>query len=109
MSQRGQASVELVAGAALLVAAALAVCLLLVAAGALFAHLMRVSDAGSAGQRAADLAALAAAQRLSQEPFADPSQLRAVAARTAMANGARLTGFTVLSRSGVPAGVEVHV
>jgi len=95
---RGQASVALVG-----------IVLLLVAAGALFAHLMRVADAGSTAQRAADLAALAAARRLAHEPFAKPAHLRAVAGSVAAANGARLTGFTVLSRAGLPAGVEVRV
>ena len=96
MSERGQLSIP-----------AVGVLLLLVLAGALLAYLTRVNEAGATAQRAADMAALAAAQLLAEDPGAPPGALRAAAERAAGANGGAVTGFRILHRQGLPSGVEV--
>ena len=96
MSERGQLSIP-----------AVGVLLLLVLAGALLAYLTRVDEAGATAQRAADMAALAAAQLLADDPVVPAAALRAAAERAAEANGGTVTGFRVLHRQGLPSGVEV--
>src|SRR4051794_16301581 len=86
-----------------------AVVLLLMAGGALLAHLARIGDSGGRGQTAADVAALAAARALGADPSAPAAALRAVAARAAADNGARLEALDELGRDGLPAGVRVTV
>jgi cell wall-associated NlpC family hydrolase len=88
---------------------AVALALLLVAGGAVLMHLARVGDAGGRGQTAADLAAISAVHVLAADPFADEASLRTAAARTAAANGARVTSLRPLADGGIPSGVEVTV
>jgi hypothetical protein len=68
VSERGQLSIP-----------AVGVLLLLVLAGALLAYLTRVDEAGATAQRAADMAALAAAQLLADDPVVPAAALRAAA------------------------------
>ena len=98
MSERGQVAIGAIAG---LTAVLLGVVVLL--------HLARIASAGAGAQTAADVAALAAARTLADDPSAAPAAARSVAASAARANGARLTRL-VIDRSGnVATGVEVTV
>jgi cell wall-associated NlpC family hydrolase len=96
VSERGQLS-----------AAAVGVLMLLVLAGVVLAYLMRVDEAGATAQKAADMAALAAAGVLATDPAASEHALREAADRAAESNGGRVSGLTVLQEDGLPSGVEV--
>lgn len=98
MNDRGQISVAAVA--------AIAVVLL---GGALLGYLSMVAAGGGHAQRAADLAAVAAATRLADDPDADVAALRAAAAGAARRNGADLISFNVVRDGAVPRAVDVAV
>ena len=98
MSERGQVSVM-----------ACALVLLLVLAGFLIGLLGGIDSAGANAQRAADMAALAAGQGLSDDPAAAAADLRAAADDAARDNGGRLISLTQLTEEGLPSGVEVSV
>jgi cell wall-associated NlpC family hydrolase len=98
VNERGQVSVM-----------ACALVLLLVLAGFLIGILGSIDTAGANAQRAADMAALAAGQRLSSDPAAAAADLRAVAGDAARDNGGRLVSLTRLTEDGLPSGVEVSV
>jgi cell wall-associated NlpC family hydrolase len=98
VSERGQISVAAVA--------AIAIVLL---GGVLLGYLSMVAAGGGHAQRAADLAAVAAATRLADDPDADASELRRVAAGVAGRNGARLVSFDVARSGSVPRAVDVAV
>jgi cell wall-associated NlpC family hydrolase len=89
--------------------AAAGVLTLLLLGAALLVYLAGVRAAGARGQRAADLAALAAARVLAADPGASPGALRAAAARAAAANGGRLAELRVEGAPGVPSDVDVAV
>jgi cell wall-associated NlpC family hydrolase len=96
MSERGQLSI-----------AAVGVLMLLVLAGVVLAYLVRVDEAGATAQKAADMAALAAAGVLAEDPAASEQSLREAAERIARSNGGRVVAFAVLRDDGLPSGVEV--
>ncbi|MGZ4481082.1 MAG: C40 family peptidase, partial [Gaiellales bacterium] len=98
MSERGQVA-PVLAG----------ITLLLLWGGLFLFFLGRVDAGGARAQTAADLAALAAAQRLAADPAAGAPALRAEAARVARANGGRLVSLVTLTDHGLPSGVEVGV
>jgi cell wall-associated NlpC family hydrolase len=98
MSERGQISVAAVG--------AIAVVLL---GGVLLGYLSMVAADGGRAQRAADLAAVAAATRLANDPDADPADVRRVAVDAAGRNGARLVSFGLVRDGPVPRGVDVAV
>ena len=98
MTERGQISV-----------AACGLLLALVLAGALLATLGHIDNAGAAGQRAADQAALAAARSLASDPSASREALTAIARGSAKANGADLRSLRLIEAGGLPSGVEVTV
>lgn len=98
MSDRGQISVAAVA--------AITVVLL---GGVLLGYLSMVATAGGHAQRAADLAAVAAATRLADHPDADAEDLRRVAADAARRNGARLVSFGLVRDGPIPRAVDVAV
>ena len=98
MSERGQVSVM-----------ACALVLLLVLAGFLIGIMGGIDSAGANAQRAADMAALAAGQRLSSDPAAAVADLRAAADDAARDNGGRLVSLTQLTEDGLPSGVDVSV
>jgi cell wall-associated NlpC family hydrolase len=98
VSERGQISVAAVA--------AIAVVLL---GGVLLGYLSMVAAGGGHAQRAADLAAVAAATRLADDPDAGASELRRVAAEAAGRNGTRLVSFDVARNGSVPRAVDVAV
>ena len=98
MSERGQISVAAVA--------AMAVVLL---GGVLLGYLSMVAAGGGHVQRAADLAAVAAATRLADDPDATASDLRRVASDAARRNGARLVSFDLVRAGPVPRAVDVAV
>jgi cell wall-associated NlpC family hydrolase len=98
VNERGQVSVM-----------ACALVLLLVLAGFLIGILGGIDSAGANAQRAADMAALAAGDRLSSDPAAAAADLRAVADDAARDNGGRLVSLIQLTEEGVPSGVEVSV
>jgi cell wall-associated NlpC family hydrolase len=98
VSERGQISVM-----------ACALVLLLVLAGFLIGILGGIDSAAANAQRAADMAALAAGQRLSDDPAAAAADLRAAADDAARDNGGRLVSLTQLTEEGLPSGVEVSV
>jgi cell wall-associated NlpC family hydrolase len=68
-----------------------------------------IDSAGANAQRAADMAALAAGQRLSSDPAAAVADLRAAADDAARDNGGRLVSLTQLTEDGLPSGVDVSV
>jgi cell wall-associated NlpC family hydrolase len=98
VTERGQVSVVAVA----------AVTLLLLG-GVLFGFLSRIAAGGGHAQRAADLAAIAAARALGDDPAATPGDLRAAAGRIAVANGARVVSVGVVRAGAVPRAVDVAV
>jgi cell wall-associated NlpC family hydrolase len=98
VSERGQVSVM-----------ACALVLLLVLAGFLIGIMGGIDSAGANAQRAADMAALAAGQRLSSDPAAAVADLRAAADDAARDNGGRLVSLTQLTEDGLPSGVDVSV
>jgi cell wall-associated NlpC family hydrolase len=98
VNERGQVSVM-----------ACALVLLLVLAGFLIGMLGGIDSAGANAQRAADMAALAAGDRLTSDPAAAAADLRAAADDAARDNGGRLVSLTQLTEKGVPSGVEVSV
>ncbi|HEY2790341.1 MAG TPA: C40 family peptidase [Gaiellales bacterium] len=98
MNERGQISV-----------AAIAALTVLLLGGVLMGYLSMVAVGGGHAQRAADLAAIAAAGRLGADPEAPPARLRGVAAGVARRNGARLVSLRVVRAGGVPRAVDVAV
>jgi cell wall-associated NlpC family hydrolase len=98
VSERGQISV-----------AAVAAVTLILLGGVLFGYLSRVAAGGGHAQRAADLAAIAAARALAADPFAGTGGLRAAADRAATANGARVVSVDVVRAGAVPRAVNVSV
>jgi cell wall-associated NlpC family hydrolase len=96
--QRGQLTV-----------AAVGVMIALLVGGAVLVHLARIRAEGGHAQRAADLAAIAAAQLLASDPQAPVSALRETAASAAKANGADLRWVRVQRRNGIAASIEVGV
>jgi cell wall-associated NlpC family hydrolase len=98
VKERGQVSI-----------AAVAAVTLILLGGVLFGYLSRVAAGGGHAQRAADLAAIAAARALGADPFADPAGLRAAADRAATANGARVVSVDVVRAGAVPRAVDVAV
>jgi cell wall-associated NlpC family hydrolase len=96
--ERGQISV-----------AAVAAVTLLLLGGVLFGYLSRVAAAGGHAQRAADLAAIAAARTLGADPGAGEADLKAAAGRSAAANGARVVSLRVVRAGAVPRAVDVAV
>jgi cell wall-associated NlpC family hydrolase len=92
------------------VAPAVVAVLVLVALGAgVLVQLGRIGAGGGHAQRAADLAAIAAADALARDPWAAPATLRTAAEAVARANGGAVERLRVLARAGVPSGVEVEV
>lgn len=98
MSERGQISV-----------AAVAALMLVLLGGVLVGYLSMVAVGGGHAQRAADLAAIAAAGRLGADPEATPVELRGVAAAVARRNGARVLLLRVVRAGTVPRAVDVAV
>jgi cell wall-associated NlpC family hydrolase len=98
VNDRGQISVAAVA--------AIAVVLL---GGVLLGYLSMVAAGGGHAQRAADLAAVAAATRLADDPDADVAALHAAAADAARRNGAVLVSFDVVRDGPVPRAIDVAV
>ena len=98
MSERGQISV-----------AAIAALTAVVLGGVLVGYLSMVAVGGGQAQRAADLAAIAAAGRLGADPEARPAALQRVAAGIARRNGARVVSLRVVRAGGVPRAVDVAV
>jgi cell wall-associated NlpC family hydrolase len=96
--ERGQVSVAAVA--------AIAVVLL---GGVLLGYLSMVAAGGGRAQRAADLAAVAAARSLAADPDANAADLRRVAAGVARRNGARLVTFRVVRDGPIPRAVDLSV
>jgi cell wall-associated NlpC family hydrolase len=96
--ERGQISVAAVA--------AITVVLL---GGVLIGYLSMVAAGGGHAQRAADLAAIAAAGRLGADPDASSGDLYRVAAAAAAANGGRLVSVRVVRTGSVPRAVDVAV
>jgi cell wall-associated NlpC family hydrolase len=98
VSERGQISVAAVAAVAVVLLGAV-----------LLGYLSMVAAGGGHAQRAADLAAVAAASRLADDPGAGASELRQVAAGAARRNGARLVSFAVVRSGSIPRAVDVSV
>jgi cell wall-associated NlpC family hydrolase len=98
VNDRGQISVAAVA--------AIAVVLL---GGVLLGYLSMVAAGGGHAQRAADLAAVAAATRLAGDPEAGAADLRRAAAAAARRNGAALVSFRMVGDGPVPRAVDVGV
>ncbi|HXD71736.1 MAG TPA: C40 family peptidase, partial [Gaiellales bacterium] len=98
MSERGQISVAAVGAIALVLLGAV-----------LLGYLSMVAAGGGHAQRAADLAAVAAATRLAADPDATSATLREVAADTARQNGARLVSFDLVRDGQMPRAVDVSV
>ncbi|HEY3764052.1 MAG TPA: C40 family peptidase [Gaiellales bacterium] len=98
MSERGQISVALVAAVTLVMLG-----------GVLLGYLSQVAVGGGHAQRAADLAAIAAAKRLGADPGAPAAALRRTAAGSAGANGARIVSVRVIRTGAVPRAVDVTV
>ena len=98
MSERGQISVAAVGAIAVVLLGAV-----------LLGYLSMVAAGGGRAQRAADLAAVAAAKRLAADPDAAPAALRGLAADAARRNGARLLSFDVERDGSVPRAVDVAV
>ncbi len=98
MNERGQISV-----------AAIAVVTLVLLGGVLLGFLGRVAAGGGHAQRAADLAAIAAARGLGADPEATPAALRRIAAEVAGRNGARVASLRILRDGSVPRAVDLAV
>jgi cell wall-associated NlpC family hydrolase len=98
VSERGQISV-----------AAVGAVFVVLLGAVLLGYLSMLAAGGGHAQRAADLAAVAAATRLAAEPDATPSALRALATETARRNGARLVSFDLVRDGPVPRAVDVSV
>jgi hypothetical protein len=96
--ERGQISV-----------AAVAAITLVLLGGVLIGYLSMVAAGGGHAQRAADLAAIAAAGRLGTNPDASSADLRRVAAAAAAANGGRVVSLHVVRTGSVPRAVDVAV
>jgi cell wall-associated NlpC family hydrolase len=96
--ERGQISVAAVA--------AITVALL---GGVLIGYLSMVAAGGGHAQRAADLAAIAAAGRLGANPDASSADLRRAATVAAAANGGRVVSVRVVRTGSVPRAVDVAV
>jgi cell wall-associated NlpC family hydrolase len=89
--------------------AAVGLILLLAAGAAVLVQMSRIVSTGAHAQTAADLAALAAAQRLADDPSATGAALRSAATRAARANGGRLVKLRVGLDGTLPSAVEVSV
>jgi cell wall-associated NlpC family hydrolase len=98
VSQRGQVAIGAIGG---LTAVLLGAVVLL--------HLARIAASGAGAQTAADVAALAAARTLADDPAATQAAVRSAAASAAGANGARLTQLVVDHTGAVATAVEVTV
>jgi cell wall-associated NlpC family hydrolase len=98
VSERGQISV-----------AAIGVVTLVLLGGVLLGFLSRVAAGGGHAQRAADLAAIAAARGLGADPEATPAALRRIATAVAGRNGARVAWLRVVRDGSVPRAVDVAV
>jgi cell wall-associated NlpC family hydrolase len=98
MSERGQLTV-----------AAVGLMVVLVLGAAVLLHLGRIRAQGAAGQRAADIAALAAARTLGDDPAATVGDLRAAASTVAAANGAHLVWLRIERGAAGPAAVDLAV
>jgi cell wall-associated NlpC family hydrolase len=96
--QRGQLTV-----------AAVGIMMALLAGAVVLVHLAVIRVEGGHAQRAADLAAIAAARRLAADPAASQAQLRTVAAAVARSNGARVEWLRVQRRGQLPVAVELGV
>jgi NlpC/P60 family len=77
--------------------------------GVLFGYLSMLAAGGGHAQRAADLAAIAAAGRLGEDPDASGADLRRVAAAAAAANGGRVVSLRVVRTGSVPRAIDVAV
>jgi cell wall-associated NlpC family hydrolase len=98
VSERGQISVAAVAATAVVLLG-----------GVLLGYLSMIAADGGHAQRAADLAAVAAARRLADDPDAAAADLRRIAAGVARRNGARLASFDVVRDGPIPRAVDVAV
>ena len=98
MRERGQISVAAVAAITVVLLGAV-----------LFGYLSMLAAGGGHAQRAADLAAIAAAGRLGADPDASSADLRRVAAVAAAANGGRIVWLRVVRTGTVPRAVDVAV
>jgi cell wall-associated NlpC family hydrolase len=96
--QRGQLTV-----------AAVGLMMALLAGAVVLVHLAAIRVDGGHAQRAADLEAIAAAQRLAADPAASEAQLRSAADTTARSNGARVEWLRVQRRGSIPVAVELGV
>jgi cell wall-associated NlpC family hydrolase len=98
VSERGQISV-----------AAVAAVTLVLLGGILFGYLSQIAAGGGHAQRAADLAAIAAARALTADPGAGAAALRTAAAAAARGNGARVVSVRVVRTGAVPRAVDIAV
>jgi cell wall-associated NlpC family hydrolase len=98
VSERGQISV-----------AAVGAIFAVLLGAVLLGYLSMVAAGGGHAQRAADLAAIAAATRLAGDPDASPAALRELAADAARRNGARLVSFDLVREGPLPRAVDVAV
>jgi cell wall-associated NlpC family hydrolase len=96
--ERGQISV-----------AAVATITVVLLGGVLIGYLSMLAAGGGHAQRAADLAAIAAAGSLGADPDASNADLRRVAAVAAAANGSRVVSVRVVRTGSVPRAVDVAV
>ena len=98
MRERGQISV-----------AAVGAITLVLLGGVLMGYLSMVTAGGGHAQRAADLAAIAAAGRLGANPDASGAELRRAAEAVAAANGGRVAWLRIVRTGSVPRAVDVAV
>jgi hypothetical protein len=96
--ERGQISVAAVA--------AITVVLL---GGVVIGYLSMLAAGGGHAQRAADLAAIAAAGRLGADPDASAADLRRIAVSVAAANGGQVVSVHIVRTGSVPRAVDVAV
>ncbi len=89
--------------------AGVGIALLVVAAALVFVHLAVIRAQGGHGQTAADVAALAGARVLADNPAASEADVRSAAVHAAEHNGARLVRFQVDRTSGIATAVDVVV
>jgi cell wall-associated NlpC family hydrolase len=98
VNQRGQIAIAAIGG---LTAVLLGAVVLL--------YLGRIAAGGAGAQTAADMAALAAARSLVDDPSAAPAQVRAVAGAAARANGARVARVRIERTGAIATAVDVTV
>jgi len=96
--ERGQVAIGAVGG---LTAVLLATVVLL--------YVARIGAGGAQAQTAADVAALAAARALADDPATEPGAVRTAAESAARANGGRLTGLEIERKGAVATAVDVTV